>query len=134
MIRQQDLLFEELGYNVNDPDYIYLKDVVEEIVEGMNSHSDEEVFKLVRDRRSCLYLEPAHFYFEVGLNHFNESLDNLHSNRKPANKKIQKMIFGKSQNQTLEDTLFAVSKFISDEKKQAESKSNGKKMVLTRSK
>ena len=44
------------------------------------------------------------------------------------------MIFGNHQDQTLEDTIFAVSKFIADEKKQTVSRPMGKRMVLTMSK
>ena len=134
VIRQQDTLLERLGYNVNDPDYIYVKDVVEEVIEGMNSRSEEEMRELVHNRSSYIYLESACFYFEIGLNRFNSSLDNLHNNKRSANEKAQKMIFGNHQDPTLEDTIFAVSKFIADEKKQTVSRPMGKRMVLTMSK
>ena len=54
VIRQQDTLLERLGYNVNDPDYIYLKDVVEEVIEGMDSRSEEEMRALVHNRSSYI--------------------------------------------------------------------------------
>jgi len=134
VIRQQDILLERLGYDVNDPNYIYLKDVVEEVIEGMESKSLEEMRALVHNRNSYIYLESACFYFEVGLNRFNDSLDNLHKDKKAANKRIKKMLFGNYRNPTLEDTIFIVSKFIFNEKKQTVSKPMGKRMVLTMSK
>lgn len=127
---QQDILLESLGYNIDINPCIFFKSVVEEVVESMGSFSDEEVKALIEDKNSHIYVEPACFYFEVGLNNFHKCLEYFHESKTNPEYQEHNLIFGNNESPTLQDAIFGVAKYYSDKEKKETEKISVKRLTM----
>ncbi len=104
-------LLEKLGYNTNNKTTVILCDIISEVVDELSSKNDEEVRKLVEDKKSYLYTEIGCFVYEIGLNRLIKELERLHKKRniESINIELYNDIFKEDFNPTIYDSIINIA-------------------------
>lgn len=117
MEKQHGLLLEELGFDVSLKGALLFDDLIEEVVQLLNSKKSEEE---LRKALPSIYLENYHFIYEIGkfkyfamLNEFLNSIK-LNDNKKQSSQ--LKEIFKEKKQLSLDDALIDLAKYINKQK------------------
>ncbi len=130
----EDKLLSRLGYNVNDRAFPILRDLVLYIAEAIEEKGIGKAYKLVKNKNSYIYVELAHYDYEIGLNALNSELIRIHSERKMDNIDIELYndVFGKKYERGVYASAMAIAKYINnkDKKSSEQTKTTDNNKVL----
>lgn len=110
----EDELLSRLGYNVNDRAFPILRDLILYISEAIKENGIKKAYQLVRDENSYIYVELAHYDYDIGLNTLKKELTRIHSERKIDNIDLELYndIYGKKYERDVYDSSMDIAKYI----------------------
>ena len=128
-------LLEDLGYNLERKERSVFVDVVVETLDCIGKGmSKDEVYNLVHNKDSYIYVELAYFCYEQGMKKLHNSLQKFHDSRdeKRINKDVVDKVFkGQCKNPSVFDSAYYVANYINDKQKKKQLKKNKTKETMT---
>lgn len=114
VVYPEDKILKELGYNINDRASSILRDLISSTVDAIDEYGIEEATKLVKNENSFIYVELAHFDYEIGLNKLRSELNRIHENRniEAIDMEVYEDVYGKENISDVYDSVISIAKYI----------------------
>lgn len=110
----EDILLQKLGYDLSDRAEPILRDFLLYTVEVMEKASIKEAEKLVKNYDSYIYVELAHYDYDIGFNMLRDELERIHANRniEEIDMDIYDQIFGENHDHSVYNAVISIAKYI----------------------
>lgn len=117
----EDELLSKLGYDVNDRAFPILRDYILYIVEAIKEKGIRKAYKFTRNKNSYIYVELAHYDYDIGLNTLKKELNRIHSERKIDNIDLELYndVFGEKYERDVYESSIVIAKYINNKNKKS---------------
>ncbi len=132
-LRELEKVLTKLGYDISKEGRKIFADVVIETLDCLGSGmTQEEVYNLVHNKNSYIYVELAYFCYENGMPKLHQSLEQFHQSRSQENVKesIYTEVFKNEMNPTVLDAAFYVATYLSEKSRKQKATKELKQKVL----